>query len=385
MRSEMRVGRMKKYVSLVLPWFLPSAMFSVVMAAVHAWKTDSLQFAVLFVVFPLAIWTVTIKSCSKEVHDPVFAPSFVAAVVFTDIVTFAIVLRPAISVGLEVAFILGAVNLLALYWRVIKSDPGRFPVHLESNAWTGGEARAVDSQLVSSPRLEGWTAEDYEGEPLKAKDSDIERGESHQAIEKLETNDVEAEGVVDVSNGYSFMRLPVRSRYCRKCNAWTDHFDHHCPAIKNCVGRKNHVLFLGALAAFIVGEVLYIRCCYKYIESLDLLSLAENTSSTTPVGLQGLEHFWLIVCQVMSAVPWVTTTALFAAFQVSWQIPLLLFHVYCASINLTTAEWIKWERYPDLYIELPLSPGRQFRTKKFVNPYDQGVLINLNQFFRSRV
>lgn len=49
MRSEMRVARMKKYVPLVLPWFLPSAMFSVVMAAVHAWKTDSLQFAFLFV------------------------------------------------------------------------------------------------------------------------------------------------------------------------------------------------------------------------------------------------------------------------------------------------------------------------------------------------
>lgn len=48
-------------------------------------------------------------------------------------------------------------------YRVIKSDPGRFPVHLESTAWTGGEARAVDSQLVSSPRLEGWTAKDYEG------------------------------------------------------------------------------------------------------------------------------------------------------------------------------------------------------------------------------
>lgn len=43
------VARMKKYVPLVLPWFLPSAMFSVVVAAVHSWKTDSLQFALLFV------------------------------------------------------------------------------------------------------------------------------------------------------------------------------------------------------------------------------------------------------------------------------------------------------------------------------------------------
>jgi hypothetical protein len=30
---------------------------------------------------------------------------------------------------------------------------------------------------------------------------------------------------------------PPRTRYCRKCNAYTDHFDHHCPAIKNCVGK----------------------------------------------------------------------------------------------------------------------------------------------------
>jgi len=46
-----------------------------------------------FAVLPLAIWTATIRSCSKELHDPVFAPSFVSAVVFTDIITFAAVLR----------------------------------------------------------------------------------------------------------------------------------------------------------------------------------------------------------------------------------------------------------------------------------------------------
>lgn len=376
---------MRKYVPLVLPWFLPTAMFSVVVAAVHSWKTDSLQFALLFVVLPLAVWTATIRSCSKELHDPVFAPSFVTAVVFTDIITFGAVLRPAISVGLEVAFALGTVILLFLYWRVIQSDPGRFPVFTESSAWNGGQERVFNPQSVSSPRLDGWTAEDFEGEPLKAKDPDIEKGESHQVLEKSEDNEEEAEGVVQVPNEYSFKRLPVRTRYCRKCNAWTDHFDHHCPAIKNCVGRKNHVLFLGALAAFIVAEVLYIRCCYKYIESLDLLSLAKDAASTTPIGLQGLEDFWVIVCQVMSAVPWVTSTAVFAAFQVSWQVPLLLFHVYCASVNLTTAEWIKWERYSDLHIELPLSPDRPFRTKKFVNPYDQGVLLNLKQFLQSRV
>lgn len=47
--------------------------------------------------------------------------------------------------------------------RVIKSDPGRLLVFAEPSARTGGQERAVNPQLASSPRLGGWTAEDYEG------------------------------------------------------------------------------------------------------------------------------------------------------------------------------------------------------------------------------
>lgn len=51
-------------------------------------------FTIFFAVLPLAIWIVILKSCAKQLHDPVFAPSFVTAVVITDIVTFIVVLRP---------------------------------------------------------------------------------------------------------------------------------------------------------------------------------------------------------------------------------------------------------------------------------------------------
>ena len=45
-----------------------------------------------FAVLLLAIWIATIKYCGKEIHDPIFAPLFVIAVVLTDILTFTAVI-----------------------------------------------------------------------------------------------------------------------------------------------------------------------------------------------------------------------------------------------------------------------------------------------------
>jgi hypothetical protein len=49
----MMMMMMKKWVPIVLPWVLAPALFTVVVAAVHAWQTDSLLDALLFVSKPL--------------------------------------------------------------------------------------------------------------------------------------------------------------------------------------------------------------------------------------------------------------------------------------------------------------------------------------------
>jgi hypothetical protein len=121
--------------SLLLPWLLAPAMFALAVAAVRAWNTDSLITALVFVgtlapssltfngvflstcwsfsprrslrpifllrccylcaVLPLAAWIAAQRSCCKDaIQEPVFAPSFVAAIIATTCGTYVAILRP---------------------------------------------------------------------------------------------------------------------------------------------------------------------------------------------------------------------------------------------------------------------------------------------------
>ncbi|CAN1846917.1 Palmitoyltransferase Hip14 [Linum perenne] len=57
--------------------------------------------------------------------------------------------------------------------------------------------------------------------------------------------------------------LPMRIRYCKSCDAYIRGFDHHCPAFGNCIGYKNHVLFMVLLFGFLATETSYVACCFQ--------------------------------------------------------------------------------------------------------------------------
>jgi hypothetical protein len=49
-----------------------------------------------------------------------------------------------------------------------------------------------------------------------------------------------------------YPQQPLRARHCRDCRRCVRRYDHHCPWMENCVGERNHPLFVAYLALQLV-------------------------------------------------------------------------------------------------------------------------------------
>ncbi|EEC74961.1 hypothetical protein OsI_10951 [Oryza sativa Indica Group] len=143
-----------------------------------------------------------------------------------------------------------------------------------------------------------------------------------------------------------FSSLP-RVRHCNCCKANVRGYDHHCPAFGNCIGQKNHRLFMALLTGFVVAESTYTMCSTKYITRC---INSGTIRSENPM-----------------SVNMVIGTMLFSVLQVLWQAVFLIWHIYCICFNIKTDEWINWKKYPEFQMkeqpqsDVPLEKNGQVR------------------------
>ncbi|XP_056394609.1 palmitoyltransferase ZDHHC12 isoform X2 [Hyla sarda] len=145
--------------------------------------------------------------------------------------------------------------------------------------------------------------------------------------------------------GYCLLK-PMRARHCKSCRRCVRRYDHHCPWIENCVGEKNHRVFILYLALQLVVLLWAIRIAWSGFYSAGTWSEWLRT------------NIFLLAASMV--IGFVTTVVIL----------LLVSHLYLISCNVTTWEFMSYHRIS--YLKDCDSDA---------NPFDRGVLRNLWGFF----
>jgi palmitoyltransferase len=141
---------------------------------------------------------------------------------------------------------------------------------------------------------------------------------------------------------------PLRCKHCKNCDHCVATHDHHCPWIGNCVGERNRFYFFW-----------FLQC--QFVQLLTGLIICAEVNYMRPEEVEALNKENKVIMYMAFLI--CTAFTLFI-------MPLNIFHIYLASVNLTSWEYLSWMRITYLKIW----------PKKFGSPFSQGVKGNLKMY-----
>ncbi|NXE54868.1 ZDHC9 Palmitoyltransferase, partial [Dromaius novaehollandiae] len=143
---------------------------------------------------------------------------------------------------------------------------------------------------------------------------------------------------------------PPRASHCSICDNCVERFDHHCPWVGNCVGKRNYryfYLFILSLSLLTI-YIFTFNIVYVALKSLKIgfLNTLKETPGTYPSTAQEILNCVLTVLEVL------------ICFFTLWSVVGLTgFHTFLVALNQTTNEDIKGSWTGKNRVQNPYSHG----------------------------
>jgi len=194
----------------------------------------------------------------------------------------------------------------------------------------------------------------------------MDRGQQLETIIKM----AEVDGYFDAKNFCStcLIRKPLRSKHCSHCNKCVARFDHHCPWVGNCVGSKNHRLFIIFLISVSINLSVYLHLTYRYWKSNVTLAPARDPANES----------WLLdstetILQGLTLSGTLSFGALIGFLLLVWTLSLLVSQLHLILCKgMTTNESLNCKRYEHF---------RADEKGNTISPFDRGCCHNCVDFF----